>query len=755
MPDPSARLREQARWVLLGIAAITLVVHSLQFNFVTDDAYISFVFSRNFAEHGELTFNLGDRVEGYTNFSWTVLLGLLMKLGIAPELSSRVLGTLCAIGTLYVAMRTMDRALGRRSVWAVLPAFLLAWSSGFACWTSGGLETQLFTLLVVASLDAVVAAVADPRALRRAAICLALAAMTRPEGPVVAAVLGTVWLVHRWLERRARRPVPEAIALEKLAPPSARVRRALAVVAAALFVWIFLEGGIHMATGYDALASALRVPVLPIVVLLAFIGLPLFGLYDCARAARGNVRALEQSGAVLLVLGLSIMGGSLRTEIVFEIGGWNAGVVVALASIAVGSAMLGVAFASTPRKIRPELVAAAWFVGLWTPWFLWRWWYYGYPFPNTYYVKAAGAWTNPDYASQMRDHGLYYVWAWLVQTRLIFALPLVLLGVAAIRPRTPRFVLGAASGLLLVVYLAYTVTVGGDFMGLHRFIMPLFVVAAIAVTLGLEWLTRFLPEEQVVFPGSLISLATMILVAAGAITYAIVAAPDLVRTLSHARMSDPRLWLPIVTVGGLAILIIGPWSAARGGRGSRSGLSMAIGLLVVGAFATTQVALTARSLDPGNLAADRGVIDTPAFLIVYTEDRAKIGRAMEPCFSGDDFSIVGGAGAQPYFGRMRSVDVFGLVSDRVAHREPRSRPRAGHTKWGSEQLLAEYDPDFVFSCYRIHRTAAQPQLPCAGFWLRRGFEHVTIKVPGMLEQGEYYTFLARKDRKFECPARVR
>src|SRR5262245_30566540 len=112
MADRNARPREQARWVVLGIAGVVLVWHSLLYNFVTDDAYISFVYSRNFAEHGELTFNLGDRVEGYTNFSWTVLLGVLMKLGIAPEVSSRVLGTICALGTLYVAMRTMERALG-------------------------------------------------------------------------------------------------------------------------------------------------------------------------------------------------------------------------------------------------------------------------------------------------------------------------------------------------------------------------------------------------------------------------------------------------------------------------------------------------------------------------------------------------------------------------------------------------------------------------------------------------------------------
>src|SRR4051794_19779493 len=158
------------RSLLLGVAAIVLVVHSLAYNFVTDDAYISFVYSRNFAEHGELAFNLGSPVEGYTNFLWTLILGLLMVLGISPEWSSRVLGTACALVTLYVIFRATERALERKTPWAAIPSLLLACSSGFACWTSGGLETQLFTMLFAIALDGFVESQTRPRALRRTAL---------------------------------------------------------------------------------------------------------------------------------------------------------------------------------------------------------------------------------------------------------------------------------------------------------------------------------------------------------------------------------------------------------------------------------------------------------------------------------------------------------------------------------------------------------------------------------------------------------
>jgi hypothetical protein len=540
MAEPERTAR--AAWLLLGAAAVILVVHSLAYDFVTDDAYISFVFSRNLAEHGQLAFNLGQPVEGYTSFLWTFVLGLGMLAGVPPEWSSRVLGTGCALATLYVVFRLAERALGRRTPWAAVPALLLACSSGFACWTSGGLETQLFTMLCVIAVDGVSAAEGEGGAgMYRAGVALALAAMTRPEGVLVALALGVVRITCNIIAKR------------------------------------------------------------------------------------------------------KVVG-------------------------------------------RTEIISAICFLGLWAPWFAWRWWYYGWLFPNTYYVKASGPWINPELPRQMLDNGLYYVWVWLRQSHLVHVLPLAVLGLVAVRRGTPRLLLSVACTVFSLAYLAYTVSVGGDFMGLHRFIMPMFVVAALAVTLGAEWLAGKLR--------------------------------------------------PVRALGRAGALI-----------------APALAALLVGGFAVTQLQLTRASLRWGNFDADRG-IDTPAFLIAYTEDRAAIGRAMASCFRPDDFSIVGGAGAQPYFGRMRGVDVFGLVSDTIAHDEPRIRARAGHTKFGSDRVLAAYDPTFVFSCYQIHAKPTQPALPCAGTWLARGFEPVTMHIPGLRLQGEYYTFLARKTRDFQCPGRV-
>ena len=583
---------DRVRWLLLAVAAGVLVAHSLTFNFVTDDAYISFVFSRNLAEHGELSFNLGHPVEGYTNFLWTVLIALGMLLGIAPEVSSRVLGLACALGTLYVVFRLTERVLGRPSAWAAVPPLLLACSSGFACWTSGGLETQLFTLLVVIALDGVVDAVQRPRAIIRAGIALALAAMTRPEGLLVAGVLGLVQ--------------------------------------------------------FSTIVSTYQ------------------------------------------------------------------------------------AYRKWPSRV-VDLIGAGLFLGLWAPWFYWRYRYYGYLWPNTYYVKAAGPWIDPKLEVEMYTNGVHYLWVWLGQTKLLYAAPFAVIGMLLGRTRTPRFVLGAASLLLTLTYLPYVITVGGDFMGLHRFIMPMFVIAAVAVTLGLEWTMHLERRQRRLWSGG-VALAALIVIGLGRIEPAIAYfGPSAVGLVGFSLV--------------FATLALVPDHLRR--------IAAAIvGTLVVCAFAVTQYQLTRAQLRWGNFDNDRG-IDTPAFLIVYTEDRAAIGRAMAPCFAPDDFSIVGGAGAQPYYGRMQGIDVFGLVSERIAHDEPRIRARAGHTKFGTDALLAEYDPTFVFSCYQLHAKAEpQPHLPCAGYWLAHGYEQVTMHIPGMRQAGEYYTFLAKRARNFQCPGRV-
>ena len=121
----------------LPLAAAFLVWHALRYAFVTDDAYISFVYARNLAEHGELVFNPGrPPVEGYTNFLWTVLLAGADLVGLRLETAALVLGATFAIGTLVVVARLtahlLEGEVAGRAMWiAVAPAWLALSASYF------------------------------------------------------------------------------------------------------------------------------------------------------------------------------------------------------------------------------------------------------------------------------------------------------------------------------------------------------------------------------------------------------------------------------------------------------------------------------------------------------------------------------------------------------------------------------------------------------------------------------------------------
>lgn len=205
--------------IAMVVASIALMWHADRFDFICDDAYISFRYAENLALGGELNWNLGEpHVEGYTNFLWTVLLAAGIRLGVGPETLAPILGTLFGLLTLWVLFwlsRVLSGASGLRpgslgtrhpwhgewlggtrnaSGWDALPPAITACWGAFACWTSGGLETPLFTFLITLALTQYLREeVADTELglgqLRPSGLFFALAAMTRPEGVLLFALV--------------------------------------------------------------------------------------------------------------------------------------------------------------------------------------------------------------------------------------------------------------------------------------------------------------------------------------------------------------------------------------------------------------------------------------------------------------------------------------------------------------------------------------------------------------------------------------
>src|SRR6266850_4805342 len=136
----------------LALVAILIVAafHAWRRAFLIDDAFISFRYARNFLEGHGLVYNVGERVEGYTNFLWTLMIAAAMRLGADPGMAAQLLGLASSIGVLLVLHR-WGRDLGASAWGALLAPAMLAVNRSFAAWATGGLETRTFTFLVVAA----------------------------------------------------------------------------------------------------------------------------------------------------------------------------------------------------------------------------------------------------------------------------------------------------------------------------------------------------------------------------------------------------------------------------------------------------------------------------------------------------------------------------------------------------------------------------------------------------------------------------
>ncbi len=174
--------------------------------FITDDAFISFRYVRNLLDGHGLVFNPGEYVEGYTNFLWVLELAAIWRvLGIRPEHVAQWLSVIYTVGTIAVMLWWVARMpfLRHRGLIAWMALGLVCGSATFAVWTSGGgLETRQFTFFTLVAVAGLSVFGANRWGLLAASLSLAAAALTRPEGLLVAACCVGWFVAHRGITAR-------------------------------------------------------------------------------------------------------------------------------------------------------------------------------------------------------------------------------------------------------------------------------------------------------------------------------------------------------------------------------------------------------------------------------------------------------------------------------------------------------------------------------------------------------------------------
>jgi arabinofuranosyltransferase len=260
--DGRWRAAEAGLYVLAAIAAWIV-------RFVQDDAFITYRYARNLARGEGLVFNPGERVEGYTNFLWTVMHWLPERYGWSSPVFSQVVGIALMVATVAVTLRFARRLFGSESA-AFLVALTLLANMTFLAYATGGLETMQQTLLVVSVGALLLPVTATPRAnetARRigAGVCAGLAVLTRMDSAVLIAVWVLAYLVAQW-----RSEQPPQRRTTTLLVSAAQIGLPAAALLVPWFVWkLAYYGDLLPNTFY---AKSAGNPIVP----------PLYGLFYLA-----------------------------------------------------------------------------------------------------------------------------------------------------------------------------------------------------------------------------------------------------------------------------------------------------------------------------------------------------------------------------------------------------------------------------------------------------------------------------------------
>jgi arabinofuranosyltransferase len=231
---------DRAPLLLLGVLALFALYRILGRAWTCDDAFISYRYADNLAHGHGLVFNPGERVEGYTNFLFTLVLAAAASLGIELRAASNAIGIFSYFVVAAVLAYWSWRRRTRETTWVPLGAALWLVQDDLHTWATGGLETTLFAAFALGGL-ALSAIPERPttKHLLGSGVLLACASLARPDG-VLFALVG---LASPFVLRRRPREVGAIVA-------------PLAVIGAAYVAWKLSYYGRLLPTTFYAKAAS-------------------------------------------------------------------------------------------------------------------------------------------------------------------------------------------------------------------------------------------------------------------------------------------------------------------------------------------------------------------------------------------------------------------------------------------------------------------------------------------------------------------
>ena len=133
-------------FTLIGVSCLAWA-----YRFIQDDAFISFRYAFNLVHGHGLTWNPGERVQGYTNLLWTLLMAIPLTMNCDPTVFSQIIGIFFIVGTLWATYK-LSCIIFRSHFLAVFTILMLGTNYTFVAYATGGLETQMQTFFIVTGI---------------------------------------------------------------------------------------------------------------------------------------------------------------------------------------------------------------------------------------------------------------------------------------------------------------------------------------------------------------------------------------------------------------------------------------------------------------------------------------------------------------------------------------------------------------------------------------------------------------------------
>lgn len=172
------------------------LIGSVRYWFLGDDAMISMRYAKNFSNGAGLVWNIGENVEGYSNFLWTVIMSLIHFVGVSSHQTSAIIllinGLLFLI-TLEVLLKIID-SLKLGLLIKLFSSIALMLNVNYLAWSKSGFETSLLALVILIAIYVILGDIKSGKPRLLTFFIISLISLIRADGIIFTLLLFVIYL---------------------------------------------------------------------------------------------------------------------------------------------------------------------------------------------------------------------------------------------------------------------------------------------------------------------------------------------------------------------------------------------------------------------------------------------------------------------------------------------------------------------------------------------------------------------------------